>query len=146
MCHEKLCRNCTQFLEAGTFSFMSVIPPELSHSKYCSGCFAAHIETARVSYEETMEKAKNVFFFFTTQKKNPPLLKRARESISVLDCADRDETILRLAFTAVTQDFNAIIEGDVTHEKIRLGAYQTTRWKGTGVPALVDEIKMERYS
>lgn len=143
-CHEPLCKSCEQFLDAATFSFLKELPKELSHTHYCPSCYSEHIEPALESYNEVMERAKQVYVFFKTHKRTPPA-KRAKEGVKVEACDDRNETILRLAFYAAQQDYNAIVEAEVLSEKIRDGAYQTTRWKGTGIPAQLDEKYLERF-
>ena len=145
ICHEPLCKNCAQFLEASTFSFRQTVPEELSHTYYCSPCYNEKIEPALEAYNEVMVRARAVYFFFTTQKKNfVPVIKRARESIHVEGCVDRDETILRLAFRAAEDGYNGIIQGEVSSKKVRDEGYQKSVWQGTGVPAHLDEIKLER--
>src|SRR4051812_21012834 len=105
ICEDPLCKACTQFLEEGTFSFRSELPPELGHSRYCPSCFVTQVEPELEAYREKMELAKQVYFFFKTQKRAIPVLKRAESEVEVEDCADRNETILRLAFFAVEQGF-----------------------------------------
>ena len=50
--------------------------------------------------------------------------------LTVKDCPDRDETIMRLAFFAAQRSSNAVIQVEVTAEKVRNGAYQTSKWSG----------------
>ena len=143
-CHEPLCRDCKQFLREGTFSFLAKLPDELSFTNYCALCFSTHVDPALTAYEENMELARKAYFFFKTQKRHLPVLKRARVQTKIESCEDRDETILRLAFFAVTEGYNAVIEAEVHSEKIRMGVYQTTRWHGVGVGAQVDQVKLDR--
>ncbi|MCM2323953.1 MAG: hypothetical protein NDJ90_11895, partial [Oligoflexia bacterium] len=143
-CGEPVCKACVFFLEPDTFSFLRQLPAELKHSRYCPSCQAAHIAPALEAYEEKLERAREVYFFFVTQRKAIPLLRRSKEKLSVEDCGDRDETILRLAFQAVELGCNAVIEAEVLSEKVRNAGYQTSRWHGTGFPAEVDVARMER--
>jgi hypothetical protein len=48
---------------------------------------------------------------------------------------------MRLAFLAAENNFNALVDVVVTSEKVRNEGYQTTKWKGTGVPVPLDESK-----
>ena len=146
ICHDFICKNCAHYLENGTFSFLQEIPDELTHTYYCAPCFSTQVEPALESYHGVLERAKNVYFFFSSQKRSPPVIKRAREKIQVKECADRDETILRLGFFAAQQGFNGVIEADITCEKIRNEGYQKSRWQGTGIPANVDAERLERSS
>src|SRR3954471_2560918 len=92
ICQESVCKDCAQFLEASTFSFLKVVPEELTHTYYCAPCHAAKIEPALDSYNEIMARARNIYFFFSTQKKSVRLIKRSKERIHVEACDDRDET------------------------------------------------------
>lgn len=143
MCQEPLCKKCDQLLDPKTFSFLPKIPAELSHMHYCANCFDSTVAPELSTYEETMDRAKNSFVFFTTQRKETPLIRKARTTYQVIDCDDRDETILRLAFFAAQEDYNAIVEVEVNAEKIRKGAYQTSRWSGRAVGAQIDGRKLE---
>ncbi|MEO7165141.1 MAG: hypothetical protein ABI041_19645 [Bdellovibrionia bacterium] len=129
----------------GTFAFLTEIPEELTHLSYCYPCYSTTVEPALETYNQTMELAKNVYFFFTTQKRTPPVIKRSREKIKVADCMDRDETILRLGFQAASQGFNAVVEADVTSVKVRNKSYQKSVWSGVGFPATVDGAKVDRW-
>jgi hypothetical protein len=144
VCAGALCKACVQFLEEGSFSFLEKLPEPLSHTSYCGRCFDAEVAPALASYNETLERANQVYVFFKTQKRQPKVLKRAKERIRVSSCPDRDETILRLAFRAAQASFNAVIETDVAAEKLRNGSYQKSSWSGSGVPAEVDSAKIER--
>ena len=82
--------------------------------------------------------------FFKTQRKEVPLIRRAKEAFRIEECLDRDETILRLAFLAAREGYNAVIEVEVLAEKIRMGSYQTSKWSGTGVAAQIDGAKVDQ--
>ena len=143
ICQDAICKKCEQLLEPNAFSFLPKIPETLSHLRYCGSCFDSLVAPEKEHYEQVMEKARQVFVFFVTQKKPPPLIRKDRELLKVEDCDDRDETILRLGFLAALKNFNAIIEVDVKQHKIRKGAYQTSRWSGTAYPAMVNGDHVE---
>jgi len=143
VCEDALCKKCDQILPADAFSFLDVIPENLKHLHYCGSCYDSIVAPQMESYQETMERAKNAFVFFTTQKKETPLIKKSREVLKVTNCPDRDETILRLAFLAAQNDYNAITEVEVESAKVRNGAYQTSVWSGRGVAAEIDGKKVE---
>ena len=144
LCQTAQCDDCVQQVSEGEFSYLKRLPPELSHRAYCGVCYGEKTEPALESYRETVERAKNVFVFYTTQRKAIPLIRRTKETLRVEECPDRDETILRLAFFAAEQKFNAIVDVEVVSEKVRDGSYQTSKWKGTAYPAQVDADKLER--
>ena len=85
-----------------------------------------------------------VFVFFITRKKEIPMIRKSKEKFTVPKCADRDETILRLGFFAAQNGYNAIVEVDVKSVKIRDGSYQTSVWSGSGIPADINEAKLEK--
>ncbi len=145
-CGERACKSCQEFLPEGTFSFLSTVPETLRHSRYCRVCHEREVLPALDAYNESMEKARGLNFIFKGHGRAIPVLRRAQEAIRIEDCADRDETILRMAFRAVELGFNAVIEGVVTSEKVRNEGYQTSRWKGSCVPVELDVERFERRS
>lgn len=146
VCKEAVCKNCAQFLEEGSFSFLSHIPENLAHSAYCSPCFDAQVTSELSEYNRIMELAKDIHVFEKDQGKETRFFKRKEKALRVENCADRDETLLRLAFFAAKAGFNTLIDVDVTSEKVRSGTYQTQIWKGSGVPTTVDEGRLNRKS
>ncbi|MCM2277349.1 MAG: hypothetical protein NDJ89_04680 [Oligoflexia bacterium] len=137
-CGAALCKSCREAGGPEAFLFYAKLPPELAHTDYCQQCYALHVEPALVIYRELMERARETYFFFETQKRALPVLRRSKELLRVENCGDRDETILRLAFQAVEKGFNSVIEAEVVSEKIRNGGHQTMRWRGKGFPAEMD--------
>lgn len=142
LCHDPICKACDQFLDAGSFAFLRSLPDELSHTHYCVTCHSTKVEPALESYNEMMERAREVFIFFGTQKKAPPVVKKAKERLSVEDCPDRDETILRLAFHAAELGFNGLVDVEVASRKVRHAGWQKSAWQGSGVPAQIDESRL----
>lgn len=144
LCQASLCKDCEEFLPADTFAFQPELPENLTHTHYCQSCHDSEVRPAIEKYEETLDLARGVYVFFTTQKRQPAVLKRSQEKVQIKDCDDRDETILRLAFLAASQGYNALTETQVTAEKVRNAGYQKSRWIGSGVPAQVDAERLER--
>ena len=142
LCEESVCKSCVQFVGENTFSFLEEIPEQLTHRNYCQHCYDAEVAPELDKYNEVMEQAKQILVFFTAQRKEIPLIKKARTSYHVPKCGDRDETILRLGFLAARDGFNAVIHVEVNSRKVRNEAYQTSEWFGTGVPAMVDEKRV----
>lgn len=145
VCLEKFCKNCSQFLEASTFSFKKDLSAHLKHTHYCQACYEQEVEPALQEYHELMDQARGVYIFFTTQRKQIPLIKKSKEKVTVEGCEDRDETILRLAFQAAEQGYNAIIETEVVAQKVRNEGYQKSVWRGVGIPAEINAERMDRY-
>jgi hypothetical protein len=133
-CGAVVCKSCAVFLEEGSFSFYPEVPKVLSHTTYCNPCYTVHILPAQETYAALIEKAKNVLVYDKTQGKETRLMKRLEKPLRISNCPDREETLLRLAFLAAQANFEAIIDVNLTGEKVRDGSYQTTSWSGTGIP------------
>ena len=144
VCNEMVCKGCSQALDQATFAFREAIPEILTHNLYCSACYDQHVAPELDAYNEILDRAREVFVFFTTQRKEIPLIRRSKETFQVKNNNDRDETILRLGYFAAKDNYNAITEVNVFAEKVRNGGYQTSTWQGSGIPALVDADKMEQ--
>ncbi|MBS1958253.1 MAG: hypothetical protein JST80_02155 [Bdellovibrionales bacterium] len=143
-CDEPVCKNCLQVLDVATFAFLKNIPDELKFTNYCSGCYDVTVAPKLDEYGEILDRAKQAFVFFKTQRKEIPLIRKSREIYRVPECHDRDETILRLAFLAAQDGYNAVIDTEALSVKVRHHAYQTSKWSGSGVGAMVDGSKIER--
>lgn len=144
ICNERVCRSCAIFLDETTFAFRSELAPELKHSYYCAPCHDTHVQPELDRYEALLETARGVYFFFGISRHPLPVLRKADREVRVADCADRDETILRLGYQAAEAGYNAIILGEVTPSKVRNHGWQKSSWSGHGLPALVDAEKLER--
>ncbi len=145
-CHSAVCKYCAQFVEEETFSFLPEVPNELTHSTYCPPCFNEKVEPELAAYKQTMLKAKQIDVYYKKQSKETRLIKRFVDPVKVEACSDRDETILRLAFLAAKENFNSIIDVQVSSVKVRMGSYQNLSWSGTAIPAhvLPDRIIKDR--
>jgi hypothetical protein len=134
-------------MDEDSFSFLKVVPAELTHSIYCPKCFDDNVANTLESYKSNMEKAKEVIIFFKHEGKKTRLLQRKEEPYKVIDCVDKDETILRLAFFAAQDNFNSIIDVDLVSEKVIHGSHKSLKWKGTAVPCQLDQrmLNQEYY-
>ena len=142
VCFEPICRSCLQRIDENTFQYLPNIPEILTHAVYCQRCYDEHVVPAVTNYTEVLERAKNVFFITKSFRGHLPVLKKAKLEVSIENCMDRDETIMHLAYLAAQQGYNSLIYAEVSSEKVRNNAYQTSRWKGNGLPAEVDEAKL----
>jgi hypothetical protein len=143
-CQSTICKKCAQFLDEDSFSFLPEVPAELKHTVYCYPCYDATVAPALADYQETIERAKQIQVYFDNQGKETRLLKRLEEPVHVKECADKDETLLRLAFFAARLNYNGIIDVSVVSTKIRSGAYQTQVWNGSGIPSYIDPKRVIR--
>lgn len=144
ICESAVCKKCAQFLEEDSFSFLTKVPKDLAHSVYCLQCFDAKVAPELEAYNDTMEKAKDIAIYYKDQSKETRLISRKELPVEVVDCADKEEAILRLAFFAAQGSFNGLIDVDMTSKKIREGAYQTQKWSGTAIPAHIDPKRLNR--
>lgn len=137
LCQNAICKKCTEAMGSDFFSFLKSVPTELSHPAYCGGCFDQHVALAKTAYLETMALADKVVIFYKKER-NVPVARQSKMQLQVKDCLDRDETLLRLAFFAAQQKFNAVIHVELVPEKIRINGYQKTHWHATGFPAMLE--------
>lgn len=143
LCQEAICKNCAQFLDEDSFSYMTQVPVALSHQTYCNPCFSAQVSPELEAYNEKIDQAKNIIVFDIGQGKETRLMKRSEKPFKVENCVDREDALLRLAFFAVQSGFNALIDVSITSQKIRQGSYQTSQWHGSAIPTQLDK---GRYS
>lgn len=138
ICDDSVCKECAQFLGEDSFSFLKEIPKNLSHSTYCYNCFDRDVAAELAAYEKDMKKAEGIMIFEKAQSKETRNFRRHERPYQIPECADREEALLRLAFMAVRDGFNALIDVEITSRKIRNGTYQTSVYSGTGMPAQVN--------
>jgi hypothetical protein len=138
LCHDPICKSCAQFLAEGAFSFLKKVPDELQHSSYCVNCFDEKVHVPLTSYEENMERAKEVMMFTKDQSKVTGHLKRKEDPIIVDECEDEEEVVLRLAFLAAEQGFNCILDVNIKNRKIIVGSHKKTVFSATAIPITID--------
>jgi hypothetical protein len=131
-------------LEEKGFAFMPERPAELSHTVYCSFCYDSQVAPELEKYNETLKQARGVFVFYKDQGKETRLIKRPKIVYQVDDCSDRNETLMRLAFFAAKNGYNAIIDVDISGEKFFINGYQSTKWHGKALPAQVNANKYDQ--
>lgn len=137
ICQEFVCKSCAQIIEEDAFSFLAHVPENLKHQVYCGPCFDQNVASELLSYEQTMRQAKDTLVYEKTQGKETRLIKRLEEPVYVKDCPDKEEAVLRLAFFAAKAGYNAIIDVNVSYEKVGERAYQKLIYHASGIPAHV---------
>lgn len=138
VCNEGVCKKCRLFLPDDTFPYELKLPEELKHTYYCASCYDQHVEPFKSEYENVLEAAKQIIVIYKGSKSSIRILKKADKALSLENMPDRDETILKLAFQAAKDGYNAIIDVEVSSQKVRNEGYQKMSWSGQGTPA---EIK-----
>lgn len=138
ICREHVCKKCAQFLDEDSFSFMKVVPAIVKHTVYCGPCYDQNVAPVLAKYEADIEKAKTISIFMTSDSKITSRFSRKEKAIEIKDCPDREEVLLRLGFLAVEAGYNALVDVEINHEKVKPGGkYQYTKWSGKGVPTQV---------
>lgn len=145
ICNEPVCKSCGQFMGEDKFSFLRSIPKDLTHKVYCPNCFDEKVASTLSEYEETMEKARDIIVFMKNETKRTGHLKRKELPYKVEDCEDEDETILRLAFFAVQDGFNCLLDVQISNRKIIVGSHKKTVFTGTAVPITIDPSEVREY-
>lgn len=141
-CGTAVCKKCAHFVRESTFSFLEKAPANILHDTYCGGCFTEIVATALQAYESTMDQAKSIRVYLKNQGEETRLIKRSEKPIVIADCADREETLLRLAFIAAQRNFNTLVDVQIVAKKSRTEVYQTLRWQGSGVPVRLEGKKL----
>lgn len=142
LCDQEICKSCTEFLAEDAFHYSDEKPFDMQKNHFCINCHIQKVLPELDAYEDLLNKAKNIRVFDKSQSKETRLIRRVEKPIVVKDGADQQDVTLKMAFIAVKKDFNAIIDVDIKSEKVRLGSYQTSLWKGTCVPANVSDSKL----
>ncbi len=145
ICEEPVCKSCAQFLTDSSFSFLRKIPADLSHTTYCTNCFDDRVAGPLDAYNTNMEAAKELMIFTKDQIKSTAHLKRREELLTVEDCEDEQETIVRLAFFAAEKKFNCLLDVNITHRKIIVGSHKKTIFSGTAIPTTIDPKAVREY-
>ena len=144
LCGQGLCRKCRIFLSADSFPLALELPAELRHSYYCGACHDQHVAPFRSEYETVAEQARSVNVIFKDSRSTIRVLKKATRPLRIENQADRDETILKLAFQAARAGFNAIIDVEVSSRKLRNAGWQSSAWEGSGLPAEISSRELDR--
>jgi hypothetical protein len=146
LCENPLCKKCAQFLEDDHFTFQSEVPRELTLGAYCGPCFDEKIYPEVSAYDEAVEKAKKVFVFYAEDAKETRLFKRDSKPIAVENCKDNYETLMTMAYLAVKNGYNTLVDVEISSEKVKLSGYQTSKWRGRGIPVKLDNYIPNRKS
>lgn len=117
---------------------MPKVSEELTHWAYCPQCFDEKVRPAQQTYDDIMSRAKNVFVFYKTQSKETRAIKRKEAVMQVANCHDKEETLLRLAFLAAFENFNTLVDVEISSKKIITDGYQSSVYVGVGVPTRLD--------
>lgn len=141
-CHESVCKKCAEFLNEGSFTLAPETPIQVG--TYCGRCFDNNVAAELEAYNAAAERARDVNIYFKGQSKESRVIRRKEKPIRIDNCVDREEAILRLAYLAARANYNVLLDVDVFAQKVKINGYQTSNWRGVGIPALVDPKILER--
>jgi hypothetical protein len=144
VCEIPICKSCAEFVDHDSLDFLEKLPELLSYPAYCPPCFDNKVVPEIAEYDRCMELAKEVVVFYKAQGKESRSYKRTEKPIKINDCPDRNETLLRMAFRAAQGGFNALVDVEITHEKVRDEGYSKFKWHGSGIPVKDDPERLKR--
>jgi len=133
-CGCDVCKKCVEILSEETFQYSNSFVFDENKVVYCRPCYDKNIEPKLLHYNEIVEKAKDVNVYFYQQAKETQFMSRSQTPLKVIDCTDRNEAVMKLAFMAAEKGFNGLIQVQVKDEKVRMGSYQTQKFHATGIP------------
>ncbi len=142
VCDEGVCRKCVQTTSDETFQFETEVAEILKKPRYCTRCWDEHVAEALNRYEEIVTRARQVAWLPKGYRVPVPVLRKANREARVEGCADRDEVIMKLAFIAARDDYNALVKGETQSKKVRNEGWQTSSWSGWATPAYVDPRRL----
>ncbi|MEQ1878522.1 MAG: hypothetical protein ABL958_17910 [Bdellovibrionia bacterium] len=138
ICGTSVCKKCAQFVEEDHFMLMPQVPDELAKGRYCPPCFDEKISPALSAYDALIARAKQVIIFHPEDAAETRLFQRENKPVTVENCADNSDVLMKLAYMAVEAGCNTLIDVQVTSEKVDISGYQTSKWKGKGLPVKLD--------
>lgn len=106
---------------------------------FCPLCFNEKAEPILIEYQDILERAKSVDVFDKDQGTETRLIKRTEKPLRIVDCSDRKETLMRLAFIAAQKGFDTLVDTNITSRKVTNGRYKKLVWSGTAVPVTKKE-------
>jgi hypothetical protein len=146
ICQSSLCKSCAQFVDENHFAFMDVVPEELTHGRYCGPCFEEKIAPELAAYDAAVERAKVVHVFYVDDAAETRLFNRQMKPVVVENKADRSDALMCLAYIAVKNGHNTLVDVQVHSEKVDLSGYRTSKWTARGVPVTIGAYIPNRKS
>lgn len=142
-CSEGVCKTCAEFLNEGSFELLGDATP-VPVGTYCGGCYDNKVAPELNAYNDAAARARDINIYFKGQSKESRIIRRKEKPIKIENCLDREEAILRLAFLAAKANYNVLLDVDVYAQKVKTNGYQSSIWKGMGIPSNVDQHILDR--
>ncbi len=122
-------------MDEDCFEMIALLPAELQNKTFCLNCYHQGVSESLEHYTEIVEKAKQVDVFSKTQTKETRRIKRVESPIRVVDCADKEEALLKIAFIAADKGYGTVVDVDLASKKHGEGkSYKKLVWSGSGIP------------
>lgn len=135
LCSKASCKLCVQFVDENAFELQDLLPENVRDKAFCPNCYDEHINEQLKEFLKTMELAKNVNVYEKDQGAETRFMRRIQKPIKILECDDRKETLLRLAYLAAKQGFDTIVDVELVSKKVKQGgSYKKIVWSGSAVP------------
>lgn len=133
-CSNPSCKKCSCFIDEEEFDFLSLLPEDVAGQTFCPSCYNSSIAATLEEYREYLAKARAVDVYDKEQKRESWRFRRTEKKLSIKDCDDREETLLRLALLSAQKGFDTMVDVDIQSEKVGTGTYKKLIWSGTASP------------
>ncbi len=144
VCTVALCKACAEHLDADQFCYVPEQAAKFADKTYCRACFESHVAESLAAYDELVARAREVRVYFKNQSQETRLIKRKAKAVTVSECRDYHDAILRLAVAAAATGHNAVVDLNLTSKKWRDGGYQKNLWHGSALPVNLDARQLAR--
>ncbi|HRK01134.1 MAG TPA: hypothetical protein PLH57_00590 [Oligoflexia bacterium] len=147
LCEESVCASCVIRPTPERVQYWSSTdrPKETECKWVCPRCFDETLEPIYERYDQALEAAHNTHYFPKAYRGAPPVLRKARQPVTVDNGVDREDVLTKLQLVAVQQGFNGLIHLEIESKKQRMvDGYSKMVWRGTALPADLDTEKLER--
>ena len=138
-CQAPSCKKCTEFTLESFEELQPMLPENLKAKILCTRCYSDSFENEFNELQNIYEQAKEVKIYEKKLSAETRLIPRVEQAITVEDCSDAKEVMMRLAFQAAKSGFNSLLDVEFKSSKSRDGSYKFVTWKGAGVPANVEK-------
>lgn len=137
-CQCASCKKCSEFTMESFEEIQEMLPENLKAKVFCPNCYMNKYESQFNDFYNTYLQAKDVKIYEKKLSAETRLIPRLEPALSVKDCADERDVMMRLAFEAASKGFNSLLDVEFKSTKSRDGSYKFVVWSGSGVPANVD--------
>lgn len=114
---------------------IALLPDDIQNKTFCMNCYNQGISDRLNHYVEIVEQAKQINVFTKNQTKETSRIKRTEPPLRVVNCSDKEEALLKIAFMAAEKGFGTIVDVELKSEKVGKGkTYKKLVWTGSGIP------------